>query len=427
MPSGATHRAAAAGFFALVLSCSGAGHSADAQKVPSAGGPIPGAPVTGEAGAGALPPGVIELTKVNIVDEAGFGRPMTALTALIPASWSAQGGAVWLQQANGCDEPVSFSWAAMSPDGMSRFELFPTQTWGQSFPYPIESGCTQAAFTSTQEYLQAYVAQRFPNAQVIDFRLRPEFAEAAIAAAQAREQQFRNAGFPNYRVWAEGGELLYAFNVNGVDMRGVAAVTAIFYTVEAPNPMGGEPFRTVVGGTLGTFGAQAPNGQLDFTLMDAVRKSITPAPEWLLQYMTMKTGIGEIQTQGVAQTAAIIVAGGAAMTRATIEANQAAVARGYANLNRNDGRYPSSNDGGYSPGGGYSSDGASDDRMHRETLEAVRGIETYHEPVEGGVVELDATYDHAWRTRGGNYLLTNDPNFNPAAFGLEAQQLQVVQ
>jgi len=43
-------------------------------------------------------------------------------------------------------------------------------------------------------------------------------------------------------------------------------------------------------------------------------------------------------------------------------------------------------------------------------------------------VQLDATYDHAWRINDQPaYILTNDPNFNPGLYNIDAQQLRVVQ
>ena len=58
----------------------------------------------------------------------------------------------------------------------------------------------------------------------------------------------------------------------------------------------------------------------------------------------------------------------------------------------------------------------------------LRGVETYHDPVEGGTVQLDNTFDHAWRVNNEKaYLLTNDPNFNPGLYQIDARQLAVVQ
>jgi hypothetical protein len=75
----------------------------------------------------------------------------------------------------------------------------------------------------------------------------------------------------------------------------------------------------------------------------------------------------------------------------------------------------------------YNQTNLASDKNQREFVEAIRGVETYHEPVDGGVVQLDNTYDHAWRVRDGTYLLTDDPNFRPGLVGLEGQELQRVQ
>jgi hypothetical protein len=55
----------------------------------------------------------------------------------------------------------------------------------------------------------------------------------------------------------------------------------------------------------------------------------------------------------------------------------------------------------------------SKDRLNREWNEHNRGIETYDDPIEGRPVELPSGYSHAWVSRGGEYILTDNPNFNP--------------
>ncbi len=53
------------------------------------------------------------------------------------------------------------------------------------------------------------------------------------------------------------------------------------------------------------------------------------------------------------------------------------------------------------------------DRIDREWNEHNRGIETYDNPYEGQSVELPSGYGHAWVSRSGEYILTDNPNFNP--------------
>ena len=124
-------------------------------------------------------------------------------------------------------------------------------------------------------------------------------------------------------------------------------------------------------------------------------------PSWAAQLFKLQAGANDIQVQGVRDRAAIIVAGGAALTQSTIAANNMATQ-------------------------GYAERSATSDRIQRERIEAIRGVETYDDPVAGGTVQLDNTYKNAWRvTNSDSYILTNDPNFNPGAFNIQARQLTV--
>jgi hypothetical protein len=275
-----------------------------------------------------------------------------------------------------------------------------------------------------RDYLAARVSATVPGARILDYRDRPDFAEGAKTLA-AQQQAMMNANGFSTRIWVEGGEILYAYQENGVDMRGLAGAVAQFYETRTANPMAGNPqfdplggqaLTNTIGATLGAFAATAPNGSLDFTMVEAVRKSFTPDPQWLSALFSLKGAIGEIQTQGVKERAAIIVAGGAAATKSNIAAYQAMA--GASVHNSRDSIAIQQGSGEIYPG----SD--AQDRMQRESVEAVRGVETYRDTVSGSNVQLDATYDHAWRINNQDtYILTRDPNFNPGQYGLEATQM----
>ena len=70
---------------------------------------------------------------------------------------------------------------------------------------------------------------------------------------------------------------------------------------------------------------------------------------------------------------------------------------------------------------------ATDDRIQRRSLEAIRGVDTYMDPVSNKPVQLDHTYGNAWRVHGQDaYILTKSPNFNPGQYGIEATQMKVI-
>jgi hypothetical protein len=355
---------------------------------------------------GTLPPGAFRVEVAEIIDQSGFARPMVAARVLVPSDWRTQGGVQWATRP--CQEPVTFAWTAASPDGSAGVELFPAESWAAG---TRGSGdCTTGDYRNIRAYLEAYVKRRIPGAQVLDYRTRLDFLETNKDYYDGLMRIFNESG-TGLRASVDAGEILYAFQHNGAAMRGIAAAVGTFYIGELANPLGGAPLWTVSGGTHGVFGAYAPDGQLDFAKIEAIRKSVKGDVAWTAEMFKFTQRLGEINTRGVRDRASIIVAGGAALTQSTIEANRIA-ARNYADVS----------------GSGPSSTSATDERIHRERIEILRGVETYHDPVEGGTVQLDNTFDHAWRVNNEKaYILTNDPNFNPGLYQIEAQQLGVVQ
>lgn len=353
-----------------------------------------------------LPAGVVMLQRASIPDP-GVIANGTAMTALIPAGWRTQGGVI--RSAGPCDEPFAVEWTASSADGASTLSVFPTEVWAASNT-GATGNCPLANYTSAQAYLTARAERLYPDARIIEFRERADFAAPATAQVERNLQMARNAGI-QFQGKAEGGELHFAFSQNGVDMRGVMAVTAVFYLSELPNAMGGPPLSSMSAGTVGTFAATAPANAFDQELVEASRRSITPTAEWLQQLFALKNQLGEIAVQGTRERAAIIVAGGAAATRANIESFQ--------RMSGADGSRAAS-------GESFPGD-ASGDRNQRRSIEAIRGVDTYHDPVSGSNVQLDHTYGNAWRVNNQDaYILTKDPNFNPGQYGITATQMKVV-
>lgn len=371
-----------------------------------------------------LPPGVVILQRSAIPDPGVIGRG-PAMYVMLPVGWVGHGGVEVYQGL--CSEPFGVNWSASSPDGGASVAIFPAEIWQWSNS-GIPSDCTRGDHTNIRDYLAAKAAQMFPGARVLDYRQRADYAKAAKERADSFNQSAAQVGLTGTTAQSDGGEVLFAFERNGADMRGVIGASAVFYESLNSNPMGGEPLRALTGGTIGTFGAFAPAGQLDFTLIEAVRKSVTPDPKWLEAYFDFQVKAGKINVQNTEARAAMIVAGGAEATRQNIATYKSMASASIQNsrdsVAAQTRRIPD-NSGGVReifPGD------LSGDRMQRENVEGIRGVETYADPIAGGNVQLDATYDHAWRVNNNDaYILTNDPNFNPAQYGLEATQMGVVQ
>jgi hypothetical protein len=57
----------------------------------------------------------------------------------------------------------------------------------------------------------------------------------------------------------------------------------------------------------------------------------------------------------------------------------------------------------------------------------IRGVQTFRDPTSGSTMELSNQYDHAWLNGSNEYIMSDDPNFNPnARLSGSWNQLQVV-
>jgi hypothetical protein len=53
------------------------------------------------------------------------------------------------------------------------------------------------------------------------------------------------------------------------------------------------------------------------------------------------------------------------------------------------------------------------DRLHHNFSQVIRGVQSYTVPGSASPVELPSGYNHAWRNNLGQYVLSNNSNFNP--------------
>jgi len=67
-------------------------------------------------------------------------------------------------------------------------------------------------------------------------------------------------------------------------------------------------------------------------------------------------------------------------------------------------------------------------QSHFGADQLVRGVQTFRDPTTGGTYELSNQYNHAWLNGSNEYVMSEDPNFNPnGKLDGSWNQLQVVQ
>ena len=60
------------------------------------------------------------------------------------------------------------------------------------------------------------------------------------------------------------------------------------------------------------------------------------------------------------------------------------------------------------------------------TDQLMRGVQTFRNPVTGSRMELSNQYDHAWLNGSNEYIMSDDPNFNPSQLPGSWNELQLV-
>lgn len=390
------HTAAIAAALIAIAGCGGADNDRNAATAPNGAADassqqMPGAPrQSAPPGSGrGLPAGSIRLHPVQIMDPNGFERPMPAATILIPPDWRARGGVVWTPQ-SACGPGYTINWSAASPDGSTSVAIFPGRTWSaNNFGAPQSDGCPTSSINSVRAYLESVAQQARPGARILDYRPRED-----IAKDFQQLNQSTPTAVGQMRNWVEAGEVLIGYSENGRQMRETLAALAIFSESRMQGAYPGQTMVYLSGQALPGFAMRAPDGQLDFRVAEAIRRTIQPAPEWQARINAHGAATAQIRAKGAADRSAIISQTG----------------REIADIQRQS----------------WEQQQASQDRVARERSEAIRGVETYADPTQStGEVQLSNQYDNAWRLNDGTYVLTDDPSFNPyAATGQSGVKLE---
>lgn len=319
----------------------------------------------------------LRVREVEIIDQNGFERPIPAARMLVPHDWQAQGGVMW-NPTSPCGQSGIFEWAAWSPDGLYGVELMPNTTWQMNNLPPqfqTQDPCPKRNATSARQYLEQLVQERRPGARVLDYRDRPDLVQASGVTERRTPM-----AMGELRQWAESGEVLLGYTYNGTPRREVIQATVIFTHSIMQNVALGGTTENLAVIAMPAFAFRAPDGRLDFTMAESLRSSIRSDPEYDRRMAAHYQTINRIQAKGTADRAAATQRHGDEMLDI--------INQGYENRQR------------------------IMDEGHDRFSRVIREVDVYNDPLDGQV-ELPSHYNRAWRLDGGDYLLSNDLNFEP--------------
>ena len=339
-----------------------------------------------------------KMKQVQIIDQNGFASQMPAVYMMIPSDWKFEGKIGVGTGSGGCfADMAQVSFHAQSADGSIELEGLPGISWqyadspatqrelnqdNQSMarfgkrPCPVKPPVPAADFLR-----KAVLAQQRPGKTIASVDPLPEFEKLIRArmGLPAEPGSAASTGSQEPRIQAARARLQYDLDGKPVE-EWVTAVTV--YYVQGAGQMGRGANNYDCHGTM-MLALRAPQGRLDDQdkLFKLIASTIHVEPKW-----------------------------------------QAAVGQFIAQLTQADRQRKATNkklwDDFYMHAAQVTNGVTANMMAGAETSaygqsQLIRQVQTFRNPDTGATFELSNQYDHAWQNGSNQYIMSDDPNFNP--------------
>jgi hypothetical protein len=314
------------------------------------------------------------------------GTGIEAFRLLMPADWQFEGGVKWVL--DNPSMPATCAFKVSNPKGAEEFEVFANQPFFWTDNEMVASmfppgsryfGNEVKEPRSALQALKTIVLPRFrgnvSNLEVASGQDLPELAKALGAGRQSQ---------PGVSASADGAKVRVTYTRGGRELE-----EELYCVVEKLS----FPLQTMYGWKTNTiwfvdyiFSFKAEKGKLDASsrTFQAVAYSVKVNPLWFSKYNQVIEYLAQRQIQqiqSVGQMSRILSQTSNEISDMMMES--------------------------------YNQRQQANDRIAENFSQYVRGVDEYSNPFEGKGVELPSGYGNAWVNNNGEYILTDDPNFNP--------------
>lgn len=305
---------------------------------------------------------------------------------LVPADWEFEGGVQWLMNNPGMPAVIAFR--AYNPQGEEAFEAFPNIPfyWTNNpmvrAMFPVGSlyyGNEVRPPAPVPQVLQEIVIPRYrgqvPGLQLIQQEHLPDLARELRASSPAAPTGITSADGARVRIRYRHGDQ----DVEE-DVFGVVEVSQ----VATPVLMGAMENVFWMADYLFSFRALA--GQLDglSDMFMAIVRSFRLNPQWYGRYVQVSQYMIQNQIQQIRHIGQI-----SQIVSQTSDQISDMIMDSYHQRQQ------------------------TLDRLSDQFSQTIRGVDEYYDSFEEHGVELPGGYDYAWSNGLGEYILTDDPSFDP--------------
>jgi hypothetical protein len=362
----------------------------------------PASPAASSSAAGkhatvaAAPGSYLRLKKAQVkyVIDDQHPEPQTGIELLIPATWEFKGGIRMYGGKEGCFcDSFTVFWEADSEDGVTKIQGIPNYSWqysddpqelhnltdpnrrthtGKQQPNDI---CPVAKPLSAEQYFR----------QIVLNDLKPQMTVVSVEPFPVLDQLVRQRnGLPptdagNGGVRVDAIRVRLEFQQDGKPMELWYAVALVTQTYRVGR---GSLYDMHAAGQMAMG---APKGKLDANdkLFKVVLSSIQPTPEYSAYSNKWIANYYQIQANKEA-----------AMDKIQADLDSF-ITQTYMHMSANAQRVS--------------------DQGFRATDQNLRDVQTFRDPTTGRKVELSNQYGQAWLNGANEYVMSDDPNFNPNA------------
>ena len=310
-----------------------------------------------------------------------------ALTFLKPKGWTVKGGVQWYLNLS---HQACVELKIANPNGLEQIETFP---WCRFAHFtnpviPMQPGHNYMGdiiLAPIDDPREAVRQLTIPNLRA---QYKPRIVGYTDMPDVAKTLSAMHGG-----ATVKAGKVRLEYAIGGTMVE--EDIYLSIYSLSAN--LGGNNISTLWGPAWPPFSLRAEKGKLDAQTptMLAVVNSAVANPRWFGEVVYVQGLFQERMKQGIID---------AVNLSDTIRRNSDAIFRMTSDA--------------------YWARQASQDRIHRNFSNYIRGVTPYHSPHgKGYTIQLPSHYQYAWGSSTGGYILSNNPNFDPNLHSNHSWQL----
>ena len=326
----------------------------------------------------------VKFERFSFIDRQGTGSE--AFSFLMPVDWTFKGGILWITDNPGM--PATAAFTVKNTRGSEEFEVFPNQPffWSNNQQLlnmvPIGSkyfGNEVKPILNASQALHQVVLSRFRN-NVANLRVIKD--ESVPALAKAVGANFNQQGGVIAEFDASKVRIEYTLAGKSMEEEIYAVVESYSFPIQAWGSVKYNTNWTV----SNIFSYKAEKGKLEASskIFETMTYSFQVNKYWYNKYVQLV----EYLIRGQIQQIHSIGEFSRKLAQMSDEIRED-------NLRSWENRQ------------------AVGDRIAEDFSQYVRGVDEYYDPIEEKPVELPSGYDNAWTNANGEYIISDDPNYNP--------------